>query len=240
MHEGGHALAAIVDDMQPSAFTIKLPILSAALVFPSSLADLSKASRLRIASGGAFHSLVLYLLLLFATIAFPYSEGRAIVDIEPKSGLDRKLHVGDLVTHLNGRDVGHDDWKELVYAHDEEETGGWCVPSTLYHSAPSAPCDQALVTFVQVHHLDNAEEANHCLDASDVVNAPIGDCACQNDQVCIRPALDERIMRLRYFHNGFPRVFVWKGEKTVLLGLTLAEPRGTIMDWIALFLQYVS
>ncbi|KAH9914419.1 uncharacterized protein B0H18DRAFT_1045731 [Fomitopsis serialis] len=186
------------------------------------LCELTAPARLRVASSGAFHNVVLYLIFSGLTRAhvdrallsvMGYRDvgawGRVVSHIQPGSPLEGYLPVGAIVTKidddlLSGVPADSDAWTTLLSrpdAGDDSEEGwlGWCVDRRWFVDQSDACCTPAMT----------ARNATACFVAypppvpylGDDVEAPAyARCGsavdCAADHVCVRPRDDQALLRL--------------------------------------------
>ncbi|BEI85852.1 hypothetical protein CcaverHIS002_0601390 [Cutaneotrichosporon cavernicola] len=252
IHEAGHALAAALDDVNPSKlqFAIHAVVPSASVVFPSSVDYLPTRARARIATSGPWHNLILWGCLLGLGWLSPFlwadysSYGRVVTSIAPTSGLRTSLRPGDLITHVDDVFVGgkRDMWEEYLSSSEPVVLeGGWCVPAAEFGGAPFAPCgERHLVAFTRV-----GEEEERCLAPHGVFTEPHAlECGCGVAEVCVRPGVEENILRIRVRKGKRADTVLWSGDRSAVLHAVQVDtsaPRlfGSLTRWGALFMAYL-
>ncbi|KAF9809340.1 hypothetical protein IEO21_07442 [Rhodonia placenta] len=169
IHELGHALTAALESVPLLSIGASLT-----LVFPSAFVALSSAAtqalaprgRMRISSSGAFHNLLLWLVLNVAARAgadrllwsgLQYADtsawGRVVVGVEQSSPLYGYLAVGSIITHIDDHplltsDATTDLWSTSLSHHVKatpEGELGWCVARSSFVEQPISCCGQMAV-----------------------------------------------------------------------------------------------
>ncbi|CCM06296.1 uncharacterized protein FIBRA_08547 [Fibroporia radiculosa] len=169
VHEAGHALVAAIDSV---------PLLSTGfsltLVFPSAFVGLSAPAtaalpppaRMRLASAGAFHNLVLCAVLAAAAALrtghalwplLGYTDvstwGRVVVGVDQDSPLAAFLPLGAIVTKIDdtlllAADTETDLWTALLAAdpmlQEDDAPMGWCIERSWFVDQPTSCCDARL------------------------------------------------------------------------------------------------
>ncbi|KAH9830175.1 uncharacterized protein C8Q71DRAFT_843079 [Rhodofomes roseus] len=169
IHEVGHFITAALENVPVLSVGLSLSI-----VIPSAFVALSRGAvrelpvpaRLRVASSGAFHNIVLYLIFSGITHAhidraflgaLGYRDvsawGRVVSHVQPGSPLEGYLPLGSIVTKidddlLSSVTDNHDAWTALLSqpdvrkATEESEDGwlGWCVDRRWFVDQPAACC----------------------------------------------------------------------------------------------------
>ncbi|KZT06600.1 uncharacterized protein LAESUDRAFT_812593 [Laetiporus sulphureus 93-53] len=209
VHEAGHALAAALEPVPllsaglsltlvfPSAFVLLAPFSSPS---PPSGTSLSSehmtpppTARLRLTAAGAFHNLVLWLVLLPAlgrTLwgMCGYREvggwARVVVCVDEDSPLAPHLPPGALITYvddtpLSSASSAGDAWSALLSAYPAQEDAlGWCVPRAWFDEQPNSCClppsqshadlQAQLACFVSQ---DDGSDTGRCLDPLPLLSA---------------------------------------------------------------------
>ncbi|TFY64832.1 hypothetical protein EVJ58_g2350 [Rhodofomes roseus] len=167
IHEVGHFITAALENVPVLSVGLSLSI-----VIPSAFVALSRGAvrelpapaRLRVASSGAFHNIVLYLIFSGITHAhidraflgaLGYRDvsawGRVVSHVQPGSPLEGYLPLGSIVTKIDDDLLSsvtddHDAWTALLSqpdvrkATEESEDGwlGWCVDRRWFINPPPA------------------------------------------------------------------------------------------------------
>ncbi|CAH1798451.1 unnamed protein product [Owenia fusiformis] len=141
LHEVGHAIAAVREQVRVNGFGIFIMAL-----YPGAFVDLytehlqviSPLRQLRIYCAGVWHNFVIVLVAIFVLYSEPvllmpfYSTGKSVVltyvlENSAVSG-PRGLHVGDHVTSISGcRVTSSADWSQCIQASMKEPVPGFCM-----------------------------------------------------------------------------------------------------------------
>ncbi|KZT64798.1 hypothetical protein DAEQUDRAFT_769369 [Daedalea quercina L-15889] len=164
IHELGHLITAALENVPVITVGLSINvIIPSAFVALShgALRELPAPARLRIASSGAFHNLVLYLLFsALARAPIPgYRDvsawGRVVARVQPGSPLEGHLPVGAIVTKIDddflsapaaAADADADAWTVLLSRADAGKNAGgegalgWCVDRRWFVDQPAVCC----------------------------------------------------------------------------------------------------
>ncbi|XP_076063000.1 membrane-bound transcription factor site-2 protease isoform X2 [Oratosquilla oratoria] len=148
IHEAGHAIAAIKEDVHVNGFgLVFMFILPGAYVdVPTEeIRSLSPFRQLKILCAGVWHNLVLTLVALGLGLAAPYllmplyfhGNGISVISLDhdsPARG-PTGLEEGDVITQLNSCPVANlDDWQRCLVQAVTTEQIGFCVPENVVHT----------------------------------------------------------------------------------------------------------
>ncbi|RXK37883.1 hypothetical protein M231_04882 [Tremella mesenterica] len=253
IHELGHALSASLDDVQPSRFSLSLHLFlpSASVSFPSSVDFLSPKAKMRLAAAGAGHNLVCWIILWSITVSgmgsmFWYdrsAEGRVVQNVRPGSPLAGHLKPGDIITHLDDSVLGGglDIWTDYLSGDEVgDQSRGWCYPRSDYLDLPLHPClSEENISFDPLDPRDVPE--SRCLNPHPLLDNPSTPCMCDASmELCIRPSLSERILRIRTTN----KVVIWAGDRmAVLEGVQVSGLDGRLwpgaIRWGEMYIGYL-
>ncbi|KZT21974.1 hypothetical protein NEOLEDRAFT_719998 [Neolentinus lepideus HHB14362 ss-1] len=218
-----------------ASLSLLLPSAFVKLSSPS-LASLSPPARLRIIASGAFHNLLMWVVLVLL-ISSPIGKlgwrllgyadvgayGRVVTGFDDDSDLQGYLPFGSLITKLD--DISLNSTTDVWTRHLTQSTQstaaapGWCIGQDSYLSAPSTCCSSSS------HDTPPSSFAcfsSRCLDPLSVMNRGHARCIslsdCASEQVCVM--LDEResLLRITFLpeprdRNSKSQVVVWRGPR---------------------------
>ncbi|XP_059166351.1 membrane-bound transcription factor site-2 protease-like [Physella acuta] len=153
LHEVGHALAAVREQVRVNGFGLFL-----LLIYPGAFVDLSTEHlqavsplrQLRIYCAGVWHNLVIALLAGLVLLALPslllpfYTIGSSVVvtEVVPNSAVSgpRGLSVGEAVTRINDCHIKSiADWSACLTSSMQEKWTGHCLPLDLIKEMDTSP-----------------------------------------------------------------------------------------------------
>ncbi|KAG8900882.1 hypothetical protein FRB99_005691 [Tulasnella sp. 403] len=170
VHEIGHAIAAAADAIPilAAGVSVVLAIPTAYVAFPSTFDTQSSTSsnraKLRIASAGAWHNLLLWLVIACVTYSRILdgdmfwtlggygayedvsSKGLVVVSIMNDSPLNGHIPLGSIITKvddvwLGKTDGGTRSWQSYLGSYKApQDLQGWCVSRDWYKVQPSSCC----------------------------------------------------------------------------------------------------
>jgi S2P endopeptidase len=168
-----------------------------------------------------------------------------VIADNPKGPLSEHFKPGDLITHLDDIFIGgrEDIWKQYLTGGIEEDTNkGWCISKWEFADARLAPCDGKHLIAFQHIGTDGTAALARCLEPHSIIAQPITECNCASSQVCIRPAAQDRVLRIRYKNGDKRDTLLWSGDRSVVLEhvrVTTHSPRfwSAATRWVELFMS---
>ncbi|XP_037793191.1 membrane-bound transcription factor site-2 protease-like [Penaeus monodon] len=148
IHEAGHAIAAVKEDVHVNGFGFVLMfILPGAFVdVPTEeIRTLTPFRQLKILCAGVWHNIVLVLLAVALGLSVPYilqplyihGRGMTVLSLtqdSPARG-PTGLSTGDVITALNKCPVrSMEDWRECLVTSIKSDQMGFCVPESVVHT----------------------------------------------------------------------------------------------------------
>ncbi|KAH9896548.1 hypothetical protein C8Q73DRAFT_686015 [Cubamyces lactineus] len=228
IHECGHAVAAALDSvpLTLAGFGLTVVLPSAFVAFPSDETEaLPSRARVRLISAGAFHNLMFWLALgfaswlgtsriIWATIGYydvsPY--GRVIVGVDQESPLYGHLppgavvyKVGDVL--LASQDGAQAQWEAIMSTESAQPMPslGWCADEAWYLEQDTSCCSMLRPSpGSSCFKAPGASILERCIDPLRFLQPVNGENArrceaateCGHAQVCIRPRGDQELVSL--------------------------------------------
>ncbi|KAI0325561.1 hypothetical protein GY45DRAFT_1330103 [Cubamyces sp. BRFM 1775] len=248
IHECGHAVAAALDSVPLTlaglGFTVILP--SAFVAFPSDETEtLPLRARIRLISAGAFHNLMFWLALGFAswlgtshfvwaTLGYhdisPY--GRVVVGVDQDSPLYGHLppgsviyRVGDIL--LASQDGAQAQWEAIMSTESAQPTPslGWCADEAWFLEQDTSCCStsrhspgSSCFTAPGTSTLERCVDPLRFLQPANGENARRCEAAteCGHAQVCIHPRGDQELVSLTIHMPTWLRASDTDTERTIV------------------------
>ncbi|EJD40993.1 hypothetical protein AURDEDRAFT_169972 [Auricularia subglabra TFB-10046 SS5] len=234
-HELGHIVSSALPPAPASLSGVGLALQGA---FVSLLPHPDDAeypwARVRNASAGAWHNVLMWLVLWAACHIGLHTavrgafwrdvlpDGLAIISVDYASPLRGHLELGALIVALDDAQL-HSlaSWKDYLLAptpHPPVDSG-WCVESATFSSQPTDCAlhpGTALFTPYPLPSFSDPSQ-NHCIDPPSVFRDPAAArCAsspsCRSpSETCVAPAADTQLLRLQIKEADHGHTIVWKG-----------------------------
>ncbi|OWZ53232.1 hypothetical protein C349_04106 [Cryptococcus neoformans var. grubii Br795] len=241
IHELGHALSASLDDIQPSklSFNLHYFLPSMTVEFPS-VQSLTANGKMRIASSGPAHNLIIWFILWLLTFSgfsgifwkTQSSGGVVVQDVNWTSPLARHLQPDDIITHLNDISLSPtsfspspvEKWISYLTSSIEDDPGrGWCITRSDFLALSPTLCDfrtqkgQGAIPFRSVEtHGYPEEPVERCIHPHPILDIPSKACPCPDQNwLCVRPKATN-ILRIRVVGRK-EKVVLWEGAREEVL-----------------------
>ncbi|EJD40780.1 hypothetical protein AURDEDRAFT_146324 [Auricularia subglabra TFB-10046 SS5] len=236
-HELGHIVSSALPPVPASLSGVGLALQGA---FVSLLPHPEEAkypwTRLRNASAGTWHNIIMWLVLWAACQLGVHtsvrevlwrdvlSDGLAILSVAHSSPLHSHLELGALIVALDDVQL-HSlaSWQDYLHAPTPYPPveSGWCVESATFSSQPTnCPLHPGTALFTP-HPLPSFSDPsqNHCIDPLSVFRdpaaarcAPSSSCMSPAES-CVAPVADTQLLRLQIKEADHGHTIVWKGPR---------------------------
>ncbi|ESN99309.1 hypothetical protein HELRODRAFT_107238 [Helobdella robusta] len=222
LHEVGHALAAVGEDIRVNGFGIFLLLLYPGAyvdVCPHHVQSISAMRQLRIYCAGVWHNIVIVLLAVAFLICFPtfislfYYSGRGVLvtrvnSDSPISGVSG-VQVSDVIVQLDDCHVMNmNQWMNCITTVTKSTMSGYCVQKEIFHDFIVNVSNKTDADQLEDCCRDNSDgllcfRHNHsnnkfgCLRARNVVEGR----RCQQDEECRTSSHDDKHFGDRNFNS---------------------------------------
>ncbi|KAF9509756.1 hypothetical protein BS47DRAFT_1348802 [Hydnum rufescens UP504] len=229
VHESGHALSAALNAVPMHSAGISFNV-----ILPGAFVSLSSASmkdlppwpRIRIASGGAWHNIVFWALLWFASFSgmtagtgrvvswlgwkYVGDIGRVVLSIDKNSPLRQHMPIGTLIMTLDDtKMISPVAWSDYLLHPEPPTSAGWCVSRSWLREQPKACCVSSATSSNEMSCFVESVLGGEgrCLNpllvmdpaASGPGDVPPSRCderCALENQVCLRPQQGEELLRI--------------------------------------------